>query len=296
MDKDTIIERLKANRPNLTVSSLYTYSSTLSALYKKVFGNNDIDLDKFNDTSKILEALKDKEYNARKSVLAALFVLTNNSAYRDPMLDDIKQYEDNVSKQEMNDKEKAKFRSQDEIKEILEQLRSEAEHLYKLKTKTSKVFQQIQNYIILCLTSGQYIVPRRLLDWAKMKVTNYDKEKDNYYDGKQFVFNVYKNSNTKPQDKLAVPLELKKILKKWMTINSSDNLLVDSNGNSLNSVKLNQRLTKILNGASVNILRHSYLSTKFQDTLEQNQKIAQTMKDMGSSSLQQQVYIQKLDK
>ncbi len=39
MDKDTIIERLQHNRPNLTVSSLYTYSSTLSALYKKVLNS-----------------------------------------------------------------------------------------------------------------------------------------------------------------------------------------------------------------------------------------------------------------
>jgi hypothetical protein len=67
MEKDELIERLKHNRPGLTVSSLYTYSSTLSALYKKVFGNNDIDLAKFNDTEKILDALKDKEFNARKS-------------------------------------------------------------------------------------------------------------------------------------------------------------------------------------------------------------------------------------
>jgi len=296
MEKDNIIERLKHNRPNLTVSSLYTYSSTLSALYKKVFGNNDIDLAKFNDTEKILDALKDKEFNARKSVLSALYVLTNKDEYKTPMLEDIKQYEDNVSKQQMSDKEKQKFKSQDEIKDILESLRTEAEHLYKLKTKTSKVFQQIQNYIILCLTSGQYIVPRRLLDWAKMKTKNYDPKTDNYYDGKQFVFNVYKNSNTKPQDRLAVPVELKKILKKWMTLNTSDNLLVDSNGNPLNSVKLNQRLSKILDGASVNVLRHSYLSTKFQDSLQQNKEINDTLKSMGSSSLQQQVYIQKIDK
>jgi hypothetical protein len=296
MSKETIIETLKHNRPNLTLSSLYTYSSTLSALYKKVFGNNIIDLDKFNDTEKILDALKDKEYNAKKSVLAALYVLTNKDEYKHDMMNDIKQYDENVAKQEMSNKEKQKFKSQDEIRTILNNLKSEAEHLYKLKTKSSKVIQQIQNYIILCLTSGQYIVPRRLLDWAKMKCMNYDVKKDNFYDGKQFVFNVYKNSNTKPQDRLTVPLELKKILKKWMTINHSDNLLVDSNGNALNSVKLNQRLSKILDGASVNVLRHSYLSTKFQDTLEQNQKIAQTMKDMGSSSMQQQIYIQHLDK
>lgn len=296
--KEVIIKKLKDNRPNLSESSLNTYSSTLSSLYKRVFGHKEFDINNFNKTKDILNDLKDKPFNARKSVLASLFVLTNNEKYKEPMIEDIKTYDINVSKQTMSEKEKAKFKSQDEIKNILKELKEQADSLYKLKVKTPKVIQEIQNYIIFCLTSGQIIIPRRLLDWTKMRCRNYDINDltQNYYDGKQFIFNVYKGSVNKQQNKVICPPELKKILKKWLTVNESDFLLVDSNNNELNSVKLNQRLNKILGSGGVNLLRHSFLSTKFQDTLKQNELMAKTMEQMGSSIMQKDIYVQHLDK
>lgn len=296
--KPAIIQKLKDNRPSLSQSSINTYTSTLSSLYKRVFGHKDFNMTNFNKTKEILEDLEDKPFSARKSVLSALFVLTNNDKYREPMLNDIKEYQANVSNQTMNEKEKAKFKSQDEVHLILSKLKEQADSLYKLKVKSPKVIQEIQNYIILALTSGAYVVPRRLLDWTKMKWKNYDIADltNNYYDGKEFIFNVYKGSANKQQDKLLVPPDLKKILKKWKTVNDSDYLLVDVNGNPLNSVKLNQRLTKILDGGSINTLRHSYLSTKFQDTIKQNEIMAKTMEQMGSSIAQKEIYVQHLDK
>ena len=45
---------LKNNRPNLSDSSLKTYNSLLSNLYKKVYGDEDIELEKFNNTGKFI--------------------------------------------------------------------------------------------------------------------------------------------------------------------------------------------------------------------------------------------------
>ena len=55
-------DELKNKRPNLSNGSLVTYNSILSSLYKNVFNKDanveNIDIDKFNDTNKILEHLK----------------------------------------------------------------------------------------------------------------------------------------------------------------------------------------------------------------------------------------------
>ena len=62
-------------------------------------------------------------------------------------------------------------------------------------------------------------------------------------------------------------------------------MLFDTNGAPLTSVKLNQRMVKIFGGkkAGVNIMRHSYLSEKFQDTIKKNQEMDDVSKQMGTS-------------
>ena len=55
-----IIKELKTNRPKLSNGSLKTYKSVLTSLYKEVYGDDDITLDKFNDDKTILKFLKDK--------------------------------------------------------------------------------------------------------------------------------------------------------------------------------------------------------------------------------------------
>jgi hypothetical protein len=83
-----------------------------------------------------------------------------------------------------------------------------------------------------------------------------------------------------------------KILNKWIKINPTDFLFFDSNGKKLTNVKLTQRLNKIFGKkASVNQLRHTYLSNKYQDTIKLNQEMDEDMKAMGSSRSQEKTYI-----
>jgi hypothetical protein len=57
---------------------------------------------------------------------------------------------------------------------------------------------------------------------------------------------------------------MKNLLKKWYDINNNEYVLIDTKGNKLNQVKLNQRLNKIFDmKISVNALRHSYLTNKY---------------------------------
>lgn len=288
---------LKENRPELSPSTLKTYTSILKSLGKRVFGD-EMKLKDFEKWEKVVEDLKDKPVTSRKTALSALFVLTGLQKYNQLMRDGIEEYKNDVSKREMSDKQKEAFKSQDQIKEIVEEYKKRAELLYKKSGRNVKDVQDIQDYIILALTSGVYGIPPRRAEWVKFKVQNINPDADNYIrDGKEFVFNTFKGSEKKGTQVLAIPLQLRKILKKWLMINPTDWLLHDVKGDALNATKLNQRLTKIFGkGFAINGLRHSYLSSKYQDTIKLNEDMAEDMQKMGSSTAQQNIYIQKLDK
>lgn len=294
-----IIDAIKESRPNLAANTIKTYNSILSALHKKVYPDKEINLADFKNVKKIMESLKDKAPSTRKTSLSALFILTGLKEYQDQMKEDIKVYKTDVSKQEQSDKQKDSFMSQDEIKKRLEELRVQAEHLYKKGDNINGAdINQIQNYIILALCSGVYIPPRRSLDWTAMRSGKgtINKEKDNYMEKGKFYFNQYKGSNKKGVQEIPIPKPLQAIIKKWLTLNNGSHyLLNDVNGNPLNSIKITQRLNKILkDGSAINTLRHSYLSSKYQDTIKLNEQMEKDLNAMGSSKQQEKVYIQKI--
>lgn len=290
-------ETLKRNRPELSVSTLKTYTSILKSIHKRIFGDDDLKMSHFGEVEKITEDLKDKPVSTRKTALSALYVLTNNKKYNDLMRDGIEEYKDGVAKREMSDKQKDAFKSQDEIKKYVDAYKNRAELLYKKEGRNVKDQQDIQDFIILALTSGYWIAPRRA-EWVKFKIKNIDEEKDNYIkDEKEFVFNTFKGSEKKGTQVIPIPVPLRKILKKWIYTNPTEWLLHDVNGDALNSVKLNQRLNKIFGkGGAINMLRHSYLSSKYQDTIKLNEEMAKDFEKMGSSANQQNIYIQKIEK
>ena len=67
-------EYLAKEKPNLSASSITTYNSILSNLYKKVYGDETIQLDKFKETEPILKYLQDIPFNKRKTILSALLL------------------------------------------------------------------------------------------------------------------------------------------------------------------------------------------------------------------------------
>lgn len=288
--KDEIIKL----KPNISQASVNTYNSILKNLYKNVFKSTDIDLKKFENTAPIISYLKDLEPRKRKTILASLVVITDNKRYRDQMLKDIEEYRADESKQVKSDKQNESWVEKSEIDDIFKEMTTNVNILYKKKTLTMSDLQDIQNYIILCVLSGIYIPPRRSKDYVDFKIRDIDREKDNYIDKKTMVFNSYKTAKTYQRQELPIPPELLKILNKWIKVNPTDYLLFDSNSKKLSNVKLTQRLNKIFGKkASVNQLRHSYLSDKYQDTIKLNKDMADDMEAMGSSRKQEQIYIKK---
>jgi len=287
--KDTIHHK----RPNLSQSSITTYNSILKNLYKNVFGDGEVDLKKFDDTDRILGHLKDLPANKRKTILSALVIITDDKKYRDLMLEDIKTYTQDIGKQEKTETQKENWVGGAEVKSLWETLKRNADLLYKKTTLTQADLQQIQSYIILSLLGGIFIAPRRSKDYTDFKIKDIDRTKDNYLDKATLVFNSYKTAKCYGEQKVAIPPTLKLLLSKWIKRNPTPWLLFDTNGNQLSSVKLNQRLNKLFDGkkVGVNMLRHSYLTDKYADTISQNKSIQNDMTNMGSSTAMATTYI-----
>jgi len=285
---------LKEKRPNLSDSSIKTYDSIIRNLYKKVFKKSEIDLEDLNNSDKVLEYLREIPSNKRKTILAAITVLTDNENYRHQMNEDVNDYNNNISKQEMTDTQRENWITKDEVNDLLDKLENESKILYKKKDKSVKDLRTIQNYIILCLLGGKYISPRRSLDYTNFKIKgDIDREKDNYLDKNMLVFSSYKTAKSYGIQKVKIPTKLKNILIKWISINPTNYLLFDSNMNQMSSVKLTQTLNKLFGGRkiSVNALRHTYLTDKYSEMSRKTKELEEDMTAMGSSIDMAPLYI-----
>lgn len=303
MDTTSFKDFLRKKRETLSSSSINTYSSILRSLYKKVFGDENIDPKRFDESKKIISFLKDVPPNKRKTILSALVIITDKKEYRELMMEDIQEYQKTIDKQEKTDAQEKNWVSSEEIEEKMKQLEKIACPLVKKDSLTNAELQHVQNFIILALLSGKYIMPRRSKDYVDFKIRNVDKSEDNYISGdeKHLVFNSYKTSKAYGEQKVKLPTKLRNILKKWISVNPSEYLLIDSNGSPLahpssasGSVKLNQRLEKIFGKkAGVNMMRHSKLTEKYGDLIHKKNSLKKDMEEMGSSLNMSETYIKK---
>ena len=306
MDSPTFKKYIQEKRPSLSKSSVNTYGSILRSLHRQLKGTDDVDPDFFESSQEIFNHLKDVPPSKRKTVLSALVIVTDGDVqkkYRELMMDDIGNHRKEIEQQQKTPQQEANWVTRDEIDKKYKQYEKQATALLKKGELTNKEIQQYQQYIILALLSGKHIVPRRAKDYVDMKIRgNIDKDKDNYIDtkNKKLVFNSYKTAKTYGQQTVQLPVKLKNILNKWMLVNPSDYLLIDSNMQPLGgpdqsangAVKLNQRLGRIFDKkAGVNIMRHSYLTDKFGDTIQRNKQIESTMAQMGSSPAMLSTYV-----
>lgn len=294
-------KQLKENRPKISDSSIRTYSSIVSNLYR--YMNDDLHksldgaLEFFEkNPKKVLEYLKDKEGSKRKTILAALVVLTGHKEnvseqYRKTMLDDAHKYNDGEKDQKKSESQEKNWITQEELKKIYDELQKDTKNLLTKESITPADFQRLQNYVILSLYTLQ--PPRRLMDYTEMRLHGeIDKEKDNYIDKSKFVFNKYKTSKFTGKEEVSINPKLKFILNKWNKHNPHEYLLVGTNNKKLTSSQLQQRLNTILGRqASVNILRHSFLSDKYKDI--DIRDMEKTAMEMGHSKEQAMLYAKK---
>jgi len=290
-------EILKEKRPNLSKTSINTYTSTLNNLHKKVFNDEPFNVENFNKTQEIMDFLSNMPPNRRKSILASLVVLSDKKEYRDLMLEDIKEYNKEQSKQRKTLAQEESWVSQEDVDKKHKELEAKWKLLLKKERYrlTQKEIQEMQDFVMLSLLGGIYIPPRRLKDYVDFRIrpnVTEDPNKVNTRNRNKLIFNSYKTAKTYGQQIVKIPPKLSDILNKWTDINPTFYLLIDTKGNPLTNVKMNQRLNKIFGKkVSANQLRHTYLSHKYADRLQANEALAEDFEKMGSSIHQEKVYI-----
>lgn len=285
---------IRENRPNISDSTIKTYSSLLKSFFYKHHDKSvEIDCNFFNNEEHIIELLKDKPASTRKTTLAALVAISKeNDKYKKAMMNDSKVYQEFIDTQTKTKKQEDNWKTFDEVKKIYDDMYNRVKPLLNSKELLStKDFRILQDFIILALTSGVWISPRRSMDWCEMKIKNIDKGHSNYIDKNYFVFNKYKTAKFYDEQRVEIPKGLKLILNKWLKINSYDYLLVDSNNNKMSNVKLTQRLNSIFDGKiSTSMLRHIFITDKLKDVPALTE-LKQMAHDMGHTPLQAIEYV-----
>lgn len=286
----TVEEILKKNRPNLSQTSIRTYSSLIKNLGKKLNVSISSPSDVKTNLNKVMEHLKDTPARQRKTTLSALLVLsgdTDNATIdkiRSLMMEDIRKVKEDDRNQEMTDKQKENWIDWKDVQRIYNDLEKSVAHLWKKDNLSKKEFLALQDYVLLsCLV---LIPPRRSLDYTLFKIRDVDKNEDNYMDKKSFVFNKYKTSSVYKKQTVEIPPKLKKIITDWMKKNSKSFLLLDTTMEQpLIPSKLTNRLYNLFDKkVSVNMLRHSYVSDVVLPNMPALRQLDKVAEDMGNSA------------
>jgi hypothetical protein len=281
----SIQEVLRKNKPDVKESSIKTYSSIIGKICKnlELYFEEDVFI---RHKSKVMDYLKNIPISTQRSVISAIIAIHPDEDFKELLDRANADYNAEKATGEATQKERDNWVSQDEIKDKLDELRRLYKSTSSKKEKTSKDYQVLQNYIILALTGGMYIPPRRLSDFTNLKINNINQATDNYIkDGNILILNIYKTAGKYGEQELNLPKKLVKIIDKFLEQTEHINreyLLFDNYYQPLTSVKLNQRLNSIFGGKkiSTNNFRHSYLTERFGDNY---QEMKDTATMMGTS-------------
>jgi hypothetical protein len=237
--KQEIAEKITTNRPKLSASSLKTYVSILSNIYKQMKGHDGISW--FSETvPHIIQFMNTKNDQTKKTSLSALCVLTGEQEYKDIMTTVMNAVNKMYKEQKKTLKQEYNWMSQEEVKAVYDsQLKNV---LLMLSTKKKFDDGKFIEYLLVAFLSGMIMPPRRSMDYGEMKIRNYDPKVDNYYKAGKLYFNKYKTAKTYGLQTLDVPKELNTLIKKWVKLNSNDYMLYSTNDKKLSSPQINRNL------------------------------------------------------
>jgi len=301
---EIIIKTLKEKKPSISPSSLKTYSSTLNAFYYKNHpAKSPMNIDWFNNQEKIINLLKDYNINSRKTMYSAIIAMIDKSdLYKKAMMADITtKNNENISQLKSKTQEENWIEYPEIIKKVdLEIKKNKALLISRSGDLSAKEMERLTLLMILCLTTGKFIPPRRNMDWNLMKYKNYDEKTDNYVDidihehKYDFVFNKYKTDKTYHEQRIAIPLGLQPIMIDYIKhLDEGDYLLSKRNGSPFAQNDIGKLLSEFFGKKiGTSMLRHIYLSNLYKDipALSQMQKVAT---EMGHSTNMALEYIKK---
>lgn len=285
---ESLRDQLKKNRPNLSETTIKTYLSILSSLYKKINGTGD--MLKWYETNlpKVLDYVKDDKTTSRKTKLAVMVSLLSHkpedksySRLKEMMVQDATKYSESLRGQNLTEKQKKNWMTQDEVMKVWKDLYKQASPFLKKEKLTKPQWNEALDLILLSL----YVLqpPRRSKDYAMMKTKDYDDNTDNFYDGKKFYFNQYKTAKNYGEQSVKVSPKLNAMLKQWLKINKHPTLLATYVGKPLSVSRMTLLLNAIFGkNVASSMLRHIFLTDQYKDVPGLN-KMDQLAEDMGHS-------------
>lgn len=299
MDKNELAE----SSANLYINNLYRLNDNV-AFKSLTFLKN---------TDKIIDQIKDYALNTQRTKLASivnvLSLYKDKAAYKKlyQFYNDLYNDKNELSKEkkgssEKTDREKENWIDWKDVEAKRDQLKTEVEQFPSKNALTSKQYNTLLQYLVLSLYS--LVPPRRNQDYLQMYVvkkhTDDADTNRNYYDmdTNKFIFNQYKTKKTYHQQGVEVPTELKQVLELFIhyhPLNVSKKatdfkLLVANDGSPITTFNAITRILNKIFGKKVGstMLRHSYLTTKYGDQIDEQRKDAE---EMGHSLGTQKDYI-----
>ena len=274
--REIISKHLRTNREKISDSSIKTYASMLSSINKKLDGEKNLEFFS-KEKDRIIKYIKDSitSFQTQKTLLSALYILTDLKEYKDFMLEICKKVNDTYKEQKMNDKQKEHRISFETVKDKVNSLLS--------MLKTNPSLNSYELFLIAAFSSGVYAPPRRS-EFAFVKIKNFDRKTDNYLEKNKIVFNSYKTAKKYGSQIYELPSPLIPIVKKYLKLNKTDYLFPKRNSDAcMTNVDYNRTLQKIFGKTiSVDNLRSIYLSEKYKNIPDLND-MQETATAMGHS-------------
>lgn len=294
----------KKSRPDISISSIKSYSGSLKTLAKKINKTINEPKDIIDNIDIIIDSYKDVKSSSRKTHISAIVSFIDDGSpdsaeslvkLRKVMFTDVSDYNNLIESQKKSDSYEDNWIEWPDIIKKYNAFEKEITPLWKIKKEdlSKSSYNKLKMYVLLsCLI---LISPRRALDQTAFKIRNINIQKDNYMKGKKFIFNSYKTSKTYGKTEVDIPTKLHSIIKKWMLINDSDYLITGNNDRMKNITA--PQLTNMLNTffdkrVSVNLLRHSFLTHVYKD-IPDLKEMKDRARDMGHDLSQALEYIKK---
>lgn len=289
----TLIETRK-----VTESTATQYLQTLFSLNGKKSFNNLAWTKKKEQIQEIIDTYAKSTQLNQYSVLSSVLALCADKAtykpiynyWKDKMLSYKKELAGSIVPFEKSDKQEENWITSEEVNKKKLELKTDVSSFASTKSISAKQYDTLLQFIVISLYTD--IPPRRNQDFLDMyivkKLPQNAENNRNYYDvaSGRFIFNKYKTAKTYGQQIIEVPKELKEaldILIKFHPLSKNKSkeikMLAKYDGSEFVSVNsITRILNKIFNkkvGSSM--LRHVYLSDKYGDVIQDQERDAAMM-------------------
>ena len=220
-------------------------------------------------------------------------------------------YFEEQKQQKANPKQMENWRSWDDVVKVQRKLMNtmRRDKISKKETLNKNEYHKLQKYLVASLYT---LIPPRRLDYANMKIVDHKEyKKMTDEETKEFNYLVIQSrvkkyfsfgeqsQKTKQNFMMEVPSKLNQVLNLFLKHHSTkDFLLTNFRSGKLSSDGLSKLIMRIFGGennknVSVNMLRHIFLSKKFENAFSIKEKELLASQMGHSSSIAEQVYTKK---